>query len=51
MERIENESEYLRGMKDCKEGKAHQAGQHKDYDRGYAIQYEFEQVKSWAGFN
>ena len=37
-------NEYLRGQSDCKNGLPHQPNQHPDYDRGFAIQYEWEQV-------
>jgi hypothetical protein len=37
-------SEYLRGMQACSEGKEHQAGQSREYDKGFAAQYEHEQV-------
>lgn len=45
-----NTDEFLRGQQDCKEGKPHKSGS-TDYDRGYAAQYELEQVLSAKGFN
>ena len=39
-----NTSEFLRGQKDCMNGKSHKSGQSDDYDRGYAAQYELEQI-------
>lgn len=35
--------EFLRGQADCKNGVAHMPNQSKDYDRGYAAQYQLEQ--------
>lgn len=37
---------FLRGQKDCRDGKPHQSGMGKDYDRGYATEYEAEQIAS-----
>jgi len=36
--------EFFRGQRDCENGVAHKEGQSKSYDRGYAAQYELEQV-------
>ena len=41
-----NTSEFLRGQRDCKDGVEHKAGQHRDYDRGFASQYEAEQIEA-----
>lgn len=43
--------DYFEGMRDAEKGFKHQAGRSAEYDRGYATQYEFEQVKSYAGVN
>ncbi len=44
-------SDYFEGMRDAERGNPHQSGRSKEYDNGYATQYEFEQVKSYAGVN
>jgi hypothetical protein len=36
--------EFVNGQKDCKEGNPHKAGMSESYDRGYAVQYELEQI-------
>lgn len=36
---------FLQGQQDCKEGKPHASGRGESYDRGYATQYEWEQVQ------
>lgn len=38
--------DFLRGQKDCGNGKPHKAGESEAYDRGYATQYEAEQVRN-----
>ena len=38
--------DFLQGQKDCEAGKPHQEGKSEAYDRGYAAQYELEQLKS-----
>lgn len=38
--------EFLRGQIDCQNGVQHKAGQSESYDRGYATEYEREQVAS-----
>jgi len=45
-----NTDDFLRGQKDCKDGKPHKSGQGEDYDRGYSAQYELEASLS-QGFN
>ena len=35
--------DFLRGQRDCRDGKPHKAGQSRDYDRGYSAQYAHEQ--------
>jgi hypothetical protein len=35
--------DFIKGQKDCKDGKQHESGKSKDYDRGYGFQYELEQ--------
>ena len=37
-------SDFIDGMRDCRDGVAHHAGRSKDYDEGYSAQYELEQV-------
>jgi len=41
-EPMESADDFLQGMADCKAGLP-QAGGSKDYDRGYAAQYQHEQ--------
>lgn len=36
---------FLQGQIDCRDGKPHQSGKGESYDRGYATQYEWEQVQ------
>jgi len=38
--------DFVQGQQDCKNGKPHEAGHSLDYDRGYATQYELEQVNN-----
>lgn len=45
-----NEQEFMRGQKDCKNGKPHK-DQGEDYNRGYAAQYAMEQALGHKGFN
>jgi len=40
------EDEFLRGQRDCMNGLPHKSDQGEDYDRGYAAQYEHEQVQT-----
>ena len=41
--------EFLHGQRDCRKGVEHTEGHTKDYDRGYAAQYELEQIKTeWS---
>ena len=40
------ESEFLRGQRDCKDGVPHKPNQPEGYDRGYAAEYEKEQVQA-----
>lgn len=37
-------TEYFRGSADCSQGVPHRADQGEAYDRGYAAQYELEQL-------
>lgn len=39
-----NSYEFMRGQKDCRDGLPHREGQSESYDRGYAAQYQLEQV-------
>jgi len=50
-EEIKDAGDFIRGQRDCKEGKPHKSGQGSDYDRGYSSQYEFEEVLSAGKFN
>jgi hypothetical protein len=45
-----NAQEFMRGQQDCKDGKPH-TDQGVDYNRGYAAQYEMEQILSHRGSN
>ena len=38
--------DFLRGQRDCKDGIPHKSGQSESYDRGYATEYEKEQVET-----
>ena len=38
--------EFLKGQIDCQDGIKHEAGHGDSYDRGYAAQYELEQVQT-----
>ena len=38
-----NPSDYLRGMRDAKDGKQAESGASDDYDKGYACQYETQE--------
>lgn len=37
--------DFLQGQNDCKNGVEHKEGMNNAYNRGYAAQYELEQVK------
>ena len=37
-------TDFIAGQKDCRDGDPHQQGQSEDYDKGYAFQYEIEQI-------
>lgn len=39
-----NTDQFLQGQRDCRDGVPHQAGKGADYDRGYAAQYEADQI-------
>lgn len=41
--------EFLRGQRDCKEGKMSALGASSDYCRGYSAQYEAEQMMTAMG--
>lgn len=41
--------EFMRGQRDCKDGKPHKPGQTEAYDRGYGAQYEAEQQLTEMG--
>lgn len=38
---------FIKGQEDCEKGIKHQHGKGEYYDRGYATQYELEQVNNW----
>lgn len=38
--------EFIKGQEDCKKGVPHKKGGSEAYTRGYATQYELEQVMS-----
>ena len=40
------QDDFLRGMKDCKKGIPSKSNQSEDYYRGYATQYQTEQIES-----
>lgn len=40
-----NADEFMRGQRDCAEGIPHQAGRSESYDRGYASQYEWNELQ------
>ena len=44
-----NSDEYLKGMRDCKDGKPHQPGMSQDYNEGYSCQYSAEQSLTAMG--
>lgn len=44
------EDDFLRGQRDCRDGKPHR-DQGDAYNRGYAAQYELEQIKNWRNQN
>jgi len=44
-----NINDYLDGQKDCENGTPHKAGRSESYDRGYAAQYELEQIATEVG--
>jgi hypothetical protein len=39
-------AEFIRGQSDCNQGKPHKPNQSEAYSRGYAAQYELEQVSN-----
>ena len=45
------EDEFLRGQRDCKEGVAHKSDQSEAYNRGYATEYEKEQLDNELSLN
>lgn len=45
------ESDFLQGQRDCKNGVPHKPMQSEAYDRGYAAQYEAEQVQTEMGLS
>jgi len=38
-------SDFAQGQRDCSEGVPHAEDRSESYDRGYAVQYELEQIK------
>ena len=47
--KIENTADYLRGMRDSKDGKPAEVGASDDYENGYGAQYESEQQLTAMG--
>ena len=43
--------EFLRGQRDCQEGLPHQTGESDAYNRGYATEYEAEQIRTHRSVN
>ena len=43
------ETDFLQGQRDCKDGTPHKPNQSDAYDRGYAAQYEAEQMATAMG--
>lgn len=41
-----NTDDFLRGQRDCKDGKDLKLGDTDDYYRGYGAQYELEQIQA-----
>jgi len=39
-------NEFIDGQKDCRAGKPHKPGRSKDYDSGYSVEYELEQIRT-----
>jgi|TARA_R110000744_G_scaffold109086_1_gene206342 hypothetical protein len=39
-------TDFLDGQSDCKEGMPHKSGKGDAYDRGYAAQYELDQINN-----
>ena len=46
---IKSADDFLQGQRDCQDGVPHKQGMSSDYDRGYACEYESEQVMSELG--
>jgi hypothetical protein len=42
-------TDFMQGQRDCREGIPHQSGKGEAYDRGYAYQYEAEQLMTELG--
>jgi hypothetical protein len=42
-------ADFLKGQRDCKDGKPHKSGKSADYDRGYGTQYEAEAMLTEMG--
>ena len=43
---VDFSNDFLDGQQDCANGEPHQAGRSDAYDRGYAAQYEAEQIQT-----
>ena len=39
-------ADWFRGALDCKKGEPHKEGKSDAYNRGYAVQYETEQIET-----
>lgn len=44
MSKIQNPDDFLQGQRDCQAGIPHKPNMSTDYDRGYLVEYEREQV-------
>lgn len=49
MDKIEKPEEFIAGQQDCRDGVEHKAGRHPDYTRGYATEYEKDQINAQLG--
>jgi len=47
MTQIQDTDEFLQGQKDCRDGIPHEQGSSEDYTRGYAAQFEIEQIRDF----
>lgn len=38
--------DFIKGQKDCANGIKHKEGMSEEYNRGYSVQYELEQIRN-----